>query len=101
MLRLACSRCGGTVSAVAPLAELTIAERLCPRCSAPLQYDRRTTDRRVWVRRQSVISVRRDRRTAERRTIQRRSPGDRFRFNPLVDGRTRWQTVQRPLGEDG
>jgi hypothetical protein len=31
---------------------------------------------------------------------QRRAAADPFRYNPLVDGRIRWQTVQRQLGEE-
>jgi hypothetical protein len=60
-------------------------------------------DRRVYIRRQVErhSAARRERRHGERRAIQRRAAADLSRYNPFVDGRTRWQTVQRPLDPDG
>ena len=101
MIHLACTSCGGPVSAVAPLAELAADERRCPRCGAPLRDDRRAADRRFHMRRQAQLAVRGgDRRTVERRAIQRRVPVDPYRQNPLVANRIRWQTVQRVFDED-
>jgi len=100
MTHLACTRCGGAVTAVAPLAQLSAEERHCPRCGAPLRIDRRVgVERRVYIRRQVErhSATRRERRHAERRVIQRRASADLSRYNPFVDGRIRWQTVQRPL----
>jgi hypothetical protein len=100
MTHLACTRCGGAVTAIAPLAQLSAEERRCPRCGAPLRTDRRAgVERRVYIRRQVErhSATRRERRHAERRAIQRRAAVDLSRYNPFVDGRTRWQTVQRPL----
>jgi predicted RNA-binding Zn-ribbon protein involved in translation (DUF1610 family) len=102
MTQLACSSCGRGVAAIAPLVQLTASERLCPRCGAPLRDERRASERRSYIRRQAerALATRRERRHADRRTAQRRAAADPFRYNPLVDGRIRWQTVQRVYGED-
>jgi hypothetical protein len=102
MTRLACSGCGGSVSAVAPLAELSVEERLCPRCGAQLRAERRLlAERRLAERRVTDRDsiLRRERRVTERRAVQRRSGFDPYRVNPFIATRTRWQTIQRPLDD--
>lgn len=104
MTPLACFKCGGTLLATAPLAQLLADERLCPRCGASLHGDRRASERRVHLRRQVKLAVpaRKDRRVADLRTGQRRRTvgADLYRQNPLVATRTRWRTVQHVLDED-
>jgi hypothetical protein len=102
MTHLACSRCGRGVAAVAPLVQLTASERLCPRCGAPLRDERRISERRGYVRRgvEPASAIRRERRHGERRAAERRAVADPFGYNPFVDGRIRWQTVQRLYDED-
>ena len=104
MTPLACFKCGGTLLATAPLAQLLADERLCPRCGASLHGDRRTSERRVHLRRQVQVAVpaRKDRRVADLRRGQRRRTvgADLYRQNSLVTTRTRWRTVQHVLDED-
>lgn len=51
MPRIVCRTCGREIYTTAPIAQLFADERRCPRCGAPLQDDRRSTDRRVTHRR--------------------------------------------------
>jgi len=71
MPRLACFICGRTVWATVALAQLFAEERRCPRCGANLHDDRRSIDRRAYLRRQgpseaSIVEF--ERRVAERRS---------------------------------
>jgi len=104
MTPLACFKCGGTLLATAPLAQLLADERLCPRCGASLQGDRRVSERRVYLRRQVKIALRtrKDRRVADLRTGQRRRTVgvDLYRQNPLVETRIRWRRVERAIDEE-
>ena len=52
MPRIICHTCGREVYATAPIEQLFADERRCPRCGAPLQNDRRVTDRRQMNRRE-------------------------------------------------
>jgi len=77
MPRLACFTCGRTVWATVPLAELFAEERRCPRCGASLQDDRRTYDRRKFIRRVNRFGkspTGAERRVKERRVKARRRP---------------------------
>jgi hypothetical protein len=104
MTPLACFKCGGTLLATAPLAQLLADERICPRCGALLQGDRRAVERRVYFRRHVKLALpaRKDLRVADRRMGQGRRTvaADRYRQNPLVATRTRWRRVQHVLDED-
>ena len=51
MPRLACRSCGRQIYATAPLESLFGEERLCPRCGASLNDDRRAGERRLVARR--------------------------------------------------
>lgn len=53
MPRIICRTCGREVYATAPIEQLFADERRCPRCGAPLQNDRRATDRRQANRREN------------------------------------------------
>lgn len=53
MPRIICHTCGREVYATAPIEQLFADERRCPRCGAPLQNDRRVTDRRQMNRREN------------------------------------------------
>ena len=53
MPRIICHTCGREVYATAPIEQLFADERRCPRCGAPLQNDRRVTDRRQVNRREN------------------------------------------------
>src|ERR1035437_6934813 len=104
MTALACFKCGGTLLATAPLAQLLADERLCPRCGASLQGDRRVSERRVYLRRQVKLALptRKDRRVADVRTGPRRKTvgADLYRQNPLIATRTRWRRVEHALDEE-
>ena len=53
MPRLACMKCGRTLWATVPAAQLFAEERRCPRCGAALNDDRRLANRRSDLSRQS------------------------------------------------
>jgi ribosomal protein S27AE len=75
MPRLACFKCGRTLWATAPLAQLFAEERRCPRCGAALSDDRRLEERRIISRRQVKVGgspTGEERRGDERRLVQRR-----------------------------
>jgi hypothetical protein len=69
-------KCGRTLWATVPAAQLFAEERRCPRCGAALADDRRLEARRVYVRRQSTEPpVAEERRGEDRRVEQRRKLG--------------------------
>lgn len=73
MPRIICRTCGREVYATAPIEQLFADERRCPRCGAPLQNDRRATDRRQANRREIQPMHRvRPKSTEERRVKDRR-----------------------------
>jgi hypothetical protein len=79
MPRLACWSCGRQIYTVAPLESLFTEERRCPRCGAFLNDDRRSDERRSFVRRQNPADdpgspMDEERRLAERRLERRRRP---------------------------
>jgi len=53
MASLVCRSCGLRVYTTAPLESLFVEERLCRRCGAQLNEDRRKADRRQGVRREN------------------------------------------------
>jgi uncharacterized protein with PIN domain len=66
-------KCGRTLWATVPAAQLFAEERRCPRCGAALEDDRRLAVRRVIVRRQSKeLPEGEERRGEDRRKDQRR-----------------------------
>jgi hypothetical protein len=66
-------KCGRTLWATVPAAQLFAEERRCPRCGAPLNDDRRKLNRRIDLRRQSTEPpVGDERRVEDRRKVKRR-----------------------------
>jgi len=77
MPRIVCQTCGREVYTSAPLEQLFADERRCPRCGAPLQNDRRATDRRRSTRRVNPTDDPGPPSGAEQRTAERRAGGRR------------------------
>jgi hypothetical protein len=71
-------KCGRTLWATAPAAQLFAEERRCPKCGESLADDRRMLARRATFGRREVVKgespTGEERRKGERRIAQRRKP---------------------------